>query len=90
MSSRTIDFESFEMADPRVMAWIEANGLDPNNIPLKSTAVIEDGELTVTEWLLEQTVPGAPPHKTLADDGNGYKRTLHTVPLLAAPEDYEL
>ena len=90
MSKRTIDFESYDMADPRVMGWIEANGLDPHNIPLSSSAVIQDGNLTVTEWLLEQTVPGAPPHKTLADDGNGYKKTRRTVPLLSAPEDHGL
>ena len=51
------------------MAWIEANGLDPELIPVAIPAVIEDGKLTVTEFLLEQTVPGAPPHKTMAEDG---------------------
>ena len=90
MTKRIIDFEAYEMADPRIMAWTEANGLDPHNIPLKSIAVIEDGQLSITEWVLEQTVPGAPPHKTLADDGNGYKRTQRTVPLLSAPEDHGL
>jgi len=90
LTNRIIDLASYGMANPKMMAWIESNGLDPNLIPLESTAVIDGNELTVTEWLLEQTVPGAPPHKTLADDHSGYKRTRRTVPLLSAPEDHGL
>lgn len=90
MTKRIINFESYDMAEPRLLAWIEANGLDPWQLPHAQSAVIEDGNLTVMEWILEQTVPGAPPHKTLADDGEGYKKARRTVPLLSAPEDHGL
>lgn len=90
MTKRTFDFEAYPCPDSRVVAWIEANGLDPELIPVAVPAVIEDGQLTVTEFLLEQTVPGAPPHKMLSTDGTGYKKTQRTVPLLSAPEDHGL
>lgn len=90
MTERMIDFESYEDADSRLLAWVRANGLDPWQLPRAQSAVIEDGNLTVTEWILEQTVPGAPPHKTLREDGSGYKNRLRTVPLLSAPEDHGL
>ena len=90
MTNRTIDLSGYNHPDPRVMAWIEANDLDPHQIPADFPVVIEDGNLTVMEWILESTVPGAPPHKTLADDGEGFKKAQRTVPLLSPPEDHGL
>jgi hypothetical protein len=89
MRNRYIDLSQYD-ADPRVMAWLEANGLDPHEIPANQHAQIFGEHLTVIEFVLEQTVPGAPPHKTMADDGSGYKKRLRTVPLLSAPEDHNL
>lgn len=90
MTERTVDFESYPEADPRLLAWIRANGLDPWQLPRAQSVVIANGSLTFTEWILEQTVSGAPPHKTLADDGQGYKRAQRTIPLVSAPEDHGL
>ncbi|MCT9624284.1 hypothetical protein HWD94_03990 [Pseudarthrobacter equi] len=88
MTTQTIDFSRFNAPDDRVLAFLNANGLDPNTIPAQSTATIEDGNLTVSEFIFEQTVPGAPPHKTLNDDGTGCKKTTRTVPLVSAPEQH--
>lgn len=90
MTKRSINLESYANADPRLLAWVQASGIDPWQIPQAQSVVIEDGNLTFTEWILESTVPGAPPHKTLAEDGQGYKRHQRTVPLLSAPEDHGL
>jgi hypothetical protein len=87
---RAVDFTTYDHPDPRIISWIKANGLDPNNIPEAFPAVIEDRTLTVTEWIVEQSVAGAPPHKTLSDDGSGYKKKRRTVPLLSPPEDHGL
>lgn len=90
MSKRIFDFEAYPCPDPRVMAWIEANGLYPNLIPVGVPAVIEDGNLTVTEFLLVQSDPNKPPHKSVNSDGSGFKKIERTVPLLSAPEDHGL
>jgi len=90
MTKRILDFESYDHPDPRVIAWIEANKLDPNLIPANKPVVINGDKITVTEFVMEQTVPGAPPHKTMASDGSGLKKTQRTVPLLSAPEDHGL
>lgn len=90
MTNRTVDFSKYDAPDDRVLGFMAANGLDPNLIPAASTATIEGDTLTVTEFLLEQTVPGAPPHKSINSDGNGYKKTERTVPLLSAPENHGL
>jgi len=90
MTKRIFDFEAYPCPDPRVMAWIEANGLDPNLIPVAFPAVIEGDKLTVTEFILEQSDPNKPPHKAVSTDGSGFKKTQRTVPLLSAPEDHGL
>jgi hypothetical protein len=88
MSKRVIYLSGYNHPDPRIMAWIEANGLDPHRIPVNAPVFIEDGQITVTEFVLEQTVPGAPPHKTLTDDG--WKSVQRAAPLLSSPEDHGL
>ena len=90
MTYRELDLSGYNHPDERVMAWIEANNLDPNLIPADLPVIINGDKLTVTEFLLEQTVPGAPPHKTMAEDGSGLKKTTRTVPLLSAPEAHGL
>lgn len=90
MTKRVFDFEAYDCPDPRVMAWIEANGLDPALIPVALLAVIEGDRLTVTEFILRQTDPHKPPHKVVASDGSGFEKRERTVPLLSAPEDHGL
>lgn len=88
--SRSINLDTPILPDPQRCAWLEANGIDPNVTPAAQYAQIHDGHITLLEFVLEQTVPGAPPHKTMADDGSGYKKRLRTVPLLSEPEDHNL
>ena len=90
MTKRSVDFSKYDAPDDRVLAFMAANGIDPYLVPAESVATIEGGEITVTEFLLEQAVPGAPPHKSINSEGTGYKRTTRTVPLLSAPEDHGL
>lgn len=90
MTKRIFDFEAYEVPDERVMAWIRANGLDPELIPVRFPAVIENGKLTVTEFILGQSDPNKPPHKVVSSDGNGFEKIQRTVPLLSAPEDHGL
>lgn len=35
----------------RLMAWARANGLDPNMIPVPSTATIDAGRLTINQFV---------------------------------------
>lgn len=88
--SRRININTPVLPDPQIMAWFEANGIDPNNVPAAQEVLVEDGKLTYIEFEMRQTVPGAPPHKTLASDGSGYIKRLRTVPLVSAPEDHNL
>ena len=88
--SRRININTPQLPDPRVMAWFTANGIDPGNVPAAQEVLVKDGELTFVEFLLEQTVPGAPPHKTMASDGSGYQKALRTIPMISSPEVHGL
>ena len=88
--SRRININTPKLPNPQVMAWFEANGIDPGNVPAAQEVLVKDGELTFVEFLLEQTVPGAPPHKTMDADGSRYKKVLRTIPMTSAPEAHGL
>lgn len=87
MTSRRINFNTPILPDPRVMAWCEANGIDPSNVPAEQGALVEDGRITFVEFVRNED------GVKIIDDGGGdphYRRVLRTVPLLSAPEDHNL
>ena len=89
MSSRTIDLSKYDV-DPRVIAWLEANGIDPSNSPADQEAHIADGTLTIQEWELTQGPDDTRPHRTLNSEGNGWVRVTRTLALASPPEDHGL
>lgn len=83
MTSRRINFESFNIPDPRVMAWCEANGIDPHNVPAAQEVLIENGQITFLEFVRNED-------GVIIIDGDSYAKVLRTVPLVSAPEDHNL
>jgi hypothetical protein len=85
--SRRIDLSVFD-ADPRVIAWLDANGIDANHTPAAQEVLIEGDQLTYIEFLL-----GLDGCKVLShrDDGSPfYEKQLKTVTLVSAPENFGL
>lgn len=72
-------------ADPNVLAFIEDNGLSPNDVLSGEVAVIHDGTLTV--HVIRRHEDG---RKVLSHDGDRILTEQVTVPLISAPENFGL
>lgn len=46
----TIYLKNFPLPDKKLMAWIDANGLDPNNTPYDAVMEVKDGFLTTEQF----------------------------------------
>ena len=87
MNSRGINLNFESIPDPRAVAWLVANKLDPEDIPAAQEALVHDGHgvpvLAISVFTRDQ-------------DGNkivgsfGYLKHIRVVPLLSAPEDHNL
>jgi len=79
VSKSVFQFHWYREPDERVLAWIRANNLDPHLIPVDSQAIMEDGNLTVTE------ITG-----NKKRNGEGMETIERTVPLLSPPSEHGL
>ena len=87
MNARGVNLNFESMPDPRVVAWLEANGLDPQDVPAAQEALVHDGHgvpvLAVAVF-------------TRNEDGVkiqgsfGFLKHIRVVPLQSAPEDHNL
>jgi len=87
MSTRGVNLNFDSIPDPRAIAWLEANNLDPQDVPAAQEALVHDGHgvpvLAIAVFTRDQ-------------DGNkiigsfGFVKHIRVVPLLSAPEDHNL
>lgn len=87
MTSRRINLDTPILPDPQMIAWMEANGINPSAVPAAQEVLVEDGRITYVEF--ELTPDGA---KIIDHDGGDprCRSFLRTVPLVSAPEDHGL
>ena len=88
MTNRYIDLNQYD-ADPRVMAWMQANGIDPNNAPAAQYAQVAGNHLILQVWKLGEDGHKLPVHDDAGEVCAWQKQTVD-VPLLSAPEDHGL
>jgi len=88
MTTRYIDLSQYD-ADPRVIAWLEANEIDPRDTPAVQHVQVSGGHL-----ILQEFVRGPEGFKLPIHDENGeacaWQKQTITRPLLSAPEDHGL
>lgn len=87
MNTRGVNLNFDACPEPRVVAWLEANGLNPEDVPAAQEALVHDGHgvpvLAIAVF-------------TRDEDGNkivggfGYLKHIRVVPLRSAPEDHNL
>lgn len=76
------------VATPRIIpdvtfnAWLEANGIDPNEVLADQQVLVTDDSIAYVGW------PPGP--KVLSDNGTGWRKLAHAVPLKVVPEDFGL
>jgi len=89
MSSRRINLDYPSLPDPRIIAWLEANDIDPSGVPAAQEALVENGQITIVEYVRNADGFKVPVHDS---DGEltGWVRHLITLPLLSAPENHGL
>lgn len=89
MSHRYIDLNLPEIPDARIVAWLEANGIDPNNTPSAQYVQVTDEYLIYQEFRR-----GSDGHKLPIHDNQGeacaWQKRVVTAPLLSRPEDHNL
>jgi hypothetical protein len=85
MTSRRINLDTPIIPDPQVMAWMEANGIDPHNVPAAQEVLVKDGQITFVEFVRNED--GI---MILRDEVHGFEKVLRTVPLISALEDHNL
>lgn len=84
-----VDLNFSDLPDPRVVAWLEANGIDPSDVPAAQYVRVTD------EHLLYQTFATGPDgHKLPIHNSSGeavaWQLQMMSAPLLSAPEDHNL
>ena len=88
MTTRYIDMKQYD-ADSRVIAWMEANELDPGNIPAAQYVQVSGEYLILQEFIL-----GPEGFKLPLLDSSGevcaWQKQTITRPLVSAPEDHGL
>lgn len=82
--SRRINLDTPVLPDPQRTAWLEANGIDPRNVPAAQEVLIENGQLTFVEF-----VRSADNGALLIEDDH-YLKVLRAVPLISPPEEHNL
>lgn len=87
--SRRINLDYPSLPDPRVIAWLEANNIDPKNIPAAQEALVEDNRVTLIEYVLGADGFKLPMHDSAGELTSWVKHTI-TVPLRSAPENHGL
>lgn len=84
MSTRGVNI-NFEMtSEPRVIAWFEANGIDPNTVPIAQEVLVTDEHMAYVEFVLDAD------GKKVLGGSFGYLKSIKVVPLISAPENHGL
>ena len=88
MTNRHIDLNHYD-GDPRVIAWLEANGLVASEVPAAQYVQVAGEHLIYQEFLCGEDDFKLPLHDSTGEACAWQKRTV-TAPLLSAPEDHGL
>lgn len=83
MSTRGVNINFEANPEPRVIAWFEANGIDPNTVPVAQEVLVTDEHMAYVEFVLDEDSK-----KILG--GNSYLKAIKVVPLVSAPENHGL
>lgn len=83
MNDRVVNINYECAEDPRVLEWIEANGIDPKTVPVAQEMLIKDDLMAYVEFTVDEDGK-----KTLG--GDGYLKQIKIVPLISAPENHGL
>lgn len=78
----TIHLKNFPLPDKRLMAWLEANGLDPRTTPYDATVEVAGGFFTTQQFQF-----GSDGKLLLNADSVAVRETV-AVPLVSRPEEH--
>lgn len=89
MSIRYIDINLPGLPDPRVVAWLEANNIDPGNTPAAQYIQVTDEHLIYQEFAKSPDGFKLPIHDSKGE-AVGWQKQMMSAPLLSAPENHGL
>lgn len=83
MSTRGVNINFETTSEPRVLAWFDANGIDPHTVPVAQEVLVTDDHLAYVEFMRGED-------GKLVLGGNGYLKQIKVIPLISAPENHGL
>jgi len=84
-----VDLNLPDLPDPRAIAWLKANGLDPNEVPAAQYVRVTDEHLIYLAFAKGPDGHKLPIHNA-AGEAVAWQLHLMSAPLLSAPEDHHL
>ena len=88
MSKRTVNINYTGGPDHRVIAWFEANGIDPHTVVGEQEVLVSTTGSDGTFMGYAEFIVGDDGKKIRG--GHGFLRQLRIVPMLSAPENFGL
>lgn len=85
MTDRRINLDVPDIPDPKICAWLEANGIDPSDVPAAQEVIVKDGEISFSQFVRRGDMT-----RVLNLAGDAYVKEARTVPMLSAPENFGL
>jgi hypothetical protein len=85
MSKRGVNLNFPTCPEPRVIAWLEANNIDPMTVPAAQEVLVTDEHIAYVRWVSD---PETGAYKIMG--GDGWLKEIVVAPLLSAPEDHNL
>ena len=82
---RGVNLNFADTPEPRVIAWLEANGIDPKTTPAAQEVLVTDDHLAYVRWISD---PETGAYKIRG--GDSFLKEIVVVPLLSAPENHGL
>lgn len=83
MTARGVNINFSELPDPRVIAWLEANGIDPATVPAAQEVLVSTDHMAYVEFIVDE-------QGKKIQGSYSYLKQIKTVPLISAPENFGL
>lgn len=89
MTSRSVNINYEGLPDQRVIAWLEANGIKPSDVPAAQEVLIHDGhELSTPVMAFTVFDRDADGQKIMGSFGS--LKHIRVIPMRSAPENHNL
>jgi YD repeat-containing protein len=84
MPTRSINLNYTNLPEPRVISWLEANGISPADTPAAQEVLVTDDHMAYVAFDYDEE------GRKVRAGHDGYRKHIKVVPLISAPEAHGL